>query len=149
MHLEIVRDPTLSNDTGTFGELLIDGKHFAYTCEQPWRDNAKGSSCIPVGDYTLLPYDLGAHGKTVVFHNPALNIYGTPDMIPPDKKATGRSLCEIHSANWPKELRGCVAPGVEIKNIPPNGTGVTSSKNTVAKLMALWGDRKGLTATIR
>ncbi|HWD29749.1 MAG TPA: DUF5675 family protein [Rhizomicrobium sp.] len=147
MHIEIVRDPATSDANGSYGRMLIDGAPFAFTVEQPWNDNAQGHSCIPAGDYALLPYDSPAHGETVVFHNPALNIYGTPAMIPAG--VAGRSLCEIHSANWPFQLKGCVAPGAQLTSIPPNGMGVTSSVATVTQLRLKWGDRKNLTATVR
>jgi hypothetical protein len=39
--------------------------------------------------------------------------------------------------------------GVAVTDIAPNGRGVTSSKATIAALMEKWGDRTGLTATIR
>jgi hypothetical protein len=146
MNLEIVRDGALSNATGTFGHMSIDGVAFCVTCEQLWNDNLEGHSCIPIGDYQLLPYLSPAHGPTVVFHNPALGIYGAPDMIPAGQ--TGRSLCEIHSANWPFQLKGCVAVGAIITNMPPNGMGVTQSVATLQQLEARWGDRTGLTATI-
>jgi Family of unknown function (DUF5675) len=147
MHLEITRHKKLSGPTGTFGALVIDGAVIAQTCEQPWNGNAPGASCIPPGDYELRPYDSGAHGATVVFHNPALNVYATLDLIP--RGRPGRSLCEIHSANWPFQLRGCVAVGARIEDMPPHGRGITDSVATLGKLMALWGDRHGLTATIR
>lgn len=146
MNLEIVRDSTLSNADGTFGHMSIDGVAFCVTCEQPWNDNLQGHSCIPVGTYQLLPYMSPAHGATVVFHNPALGIYGTPDMIPAGQQ--GRSLCEIHSANWPFQLKGCVAVGAIITSMPPNGMGITQSVVTLQALEARWGDRSGLTATI-
>ncbi len=146
MHIEIVRDRANSDANGTFGAMSIDGQPFCVTCEQPWNNNAQGHSCIPVGEYQLLPYNSDAHGHTVVFHNPALGIYGWPDLIPAGH--TGRSLCEIHSANWPDELQGCVAVGKVRADIQPKGMGVTSSKVTMNALMEKWGDRAGLTATI-
>ncbi len=147
MLIEIVRDATLSGPAGTFGHMFLDGQPFCVTCEQPWQDNLQGHSCIPLGEYQLIPYNSPAHGATVVFHNPALDIYGTPSMIPDG--VHGRSLCEIHNANWPFQLQGCVAVGAEIVMIPPNGRGVTSSVSTLQQLFAKWGDRSGLTAVIR
>jgi len=146
MHIEIIRDSNLSNATGTYGHMSIDGQPFCATCEQPWNDNQQGHSCIPVGDYQLLPYDSPAHGPTVVFHNPVLGIYGTPEMMPAGQQ--GRSLCEIHNANWPFQLKGCVAVGAVIANMPPNGLGVTQSVATLQSLRQQWGDRTRLTATI-
>ena len=125
MQLLICRNRMLSNDTGTFGTLSIDGQVFCVTCEQPWKNNLPNHSCVPEGDYQLLPYASPAHGPTIVFHNPTLGIYGTPEMIPAGK--TGRSLCEIHNANWPHQVQGCIAVGKQITEIPPNGRGVTNS----------------------
>ncbi len=82
MHIDIVRDPLLSTDTGTYGRLLIDNALFCVTCEQPWNNNKQGASSMPMGEYQLLPYNSPAHGHTFVFHNPKLDIYGTPALIP-------------------------------------------------------------------
>jgi hypothetical protein len=126
--------------------MSVDGEPFAQTCEQPWHDNIPDHSCIPAGTYQLLPYASPSHGPTVVFHNPDLGIYGTPGMIPAGK--SGRSLCEIHPANWPSQLEGCVAVGDAIADIPPHGRGVAHSKATFQSLQERWGDRSNLTATI-
>jgi len=147
MRLEIVRNAQLSDSAGTYGSLSIDGARFCATCEQPWNNNISNHSCIPAGDYELLPYQSPAHGPTVVFHNPALGIYGTPQMIPAGTH--GRSLCEIHNANWPYQLRGCVAVGKTLTELPPHGMGVTDSVATLKKLFKRWNDRSGLTAVIR
>lgn len=147
MLLEVVRNSSLSSSKGEYGTLYLDGKLFCFTCEQRWNDNKLASSCIPVGPYELRPYDSPAHGKTVVFHNPALNIYSTPELIP--KGVKGRSLCEIHNANWPFQLKGCIAVGRELISIAPNGLGVTSSVATFKELIGKLGDRSGLKAIVR
>lgn len=147
MHLEIVRDASLSSSKGEYGRMLIDGTLFCATCEQRWNDNKQGSSCIPIGTYQLLPFDSPAHGPTVVFHNPSLNIYGTPQMIP--KGVKGRSLCEIHNANWPFQLKGCLAVGEDLTVISPNGLGVTRSVLTFRRLMAVLDGQAVLTASVR
>jgi len=96
MHLEIIRSKRLSGAHGTFGKMLIDGVHFCFTTEQPWNDNKHGESCVPEGDYKLLPYNSASHGETVVFHNPELNIYGTPQMIPHGIDGRTGSTHEAH-----------------------------------------------------
>lgn len=147
MHLEVIRDGSLSSSKGEYGKLYLDGAFFCFTCEQRWNDNKIDSSCIPVGSYELLPYDSPAHGKTVVFHNPSLNIFGTKDLIP--KGTKGRSLCEIHNANWPFQLRGCIAVGKRLTDVAPHGLGVTSSVATFKELVSRLGNRIGLTAQLR
>jgi len=146
MNLKITRLQDKSSNTGTFGYMAIDGADFCCTCEQPWDDNKPDVSCIPPGDYDLQPYDSPKHGPTVVFHNPALGIYGTPEQIPAG--ATGRSLCEIHIGNYPSDVEGCVAVGREIIDGSEKGRMVTHSAETFASLRQKWGDRKRMTATI-
>ena len=62
MHILIVRSANLSSASGTFGALSIDGLAFCAIREQPWDNNIPGHSCIPEGEYRLLPYDAPAHG---------------------------------------------------------------------------------------
>jgi len=147
MLVEIVRETSLSSDSGEFGHLYVDGVLQCATCELPWRDNQRDASCIPEGEYQLLPFNSAAHGPTVVFHNPALGVYGTQEMIPADVSGA-RSLCEIHVANWPFQLRGCVGVGHNITDIPPNGRGVSRSADAFSALLAVIGPRPGLTARI-
>ena len=68
-------------------------------------------------------------------------------MIPPGVK--GRSLCEIHNANWPFQLKGCVAVGQRVMDIEPHGLGVNASVATFALLMGRIGLAQGMTATVR
>ena len=147
MHIEIVRNRSLSSPIGEYGRLLLDGELLCATCEQPWNDNRQGASCIPEGDYQLLHFDSPAHGHTVVFHNPKLNIFATPAQVPAG--VAGRSLCEIHNANWPFQLKGCVAVGQRLTDIEPHGLGVTSSVQTFGMLMGRLGLASAITATIR
>jgi hypothetical protein len=147
MQLTLTRDPTRSNANGTFGELAIDGVHFCQTVEQPWANNIPDHSCVPPGTYQLIPYDSQSHGKTVVLHNPALGIYGTQAMIPAGE--TGRTYCEIHVANWPSDVKGCIGVGSGYSaNLAPHGPAVTGSGPTFTALQAKWGDRSNLTLTI-
>lgn len=43
---------TLTSDQGTEGVLATDG-FFCKTLELPWRNNSKGLSCIPAGEYIV------------------------------------------------------------------------------------------------
>ena len=144
MHIEIRRH-TLAAD-GTFGDLYVDGDLLGHTCE---RTDVQ----LPAGDYQLLPHESNKEclakwkGLTVSFHNPALNVYAEQSMIPPGVHGS-RFDCLIHPANWPDELLGCVAPGIEVEQIPPHGWGVSGSRSVFDLLVRRWGDRNGLTATI-
>lgn len=147
MRIEITR--TRIEDSGVFGEMSLDGRPFCVTCEQPWRDNRKGASCIPAGDYQLFPWDSRRFGSVLVFVNPALLVYARESDIPSEQNGIARSACLIHAANWPFQLQGCVAIGRDIREIPPHGLGVSHSRGTLGYLSNRWGDRNGHTATIR
>lgn len=90
----------------TVGRLVLDG-HLLYSIEQPWVGNLQDHSCVPDGTYELIPYQSVKHGATWCLHNPALNIYGR-EPVP----LSGRSYCELHSANWAEQLKGCIAFGL-------------------------------------
>lgn len=106
MILEMV---THSDAQSTVGKLQAGSAHF-YTIEQPWNNNEQDKSCIPKGSYELIPYTSPVHGETYCLHNPLLNVYAPP--IVQTLPQGARTYCEIHSANFARELKGCIALGV-------------------------------------
>lgn len=42
-----------TGDQGTFGRIIAPRGLVLFTGEQPWRDNATGLSCIPLGTYRV------------------------------------------------------------------------------------------------
>ena len=130
---------TASTELATSGTLLAADSLF-HTIEQPWRNNLKGHSCVPVGTYDLIPYQSPRHGATWQLHNPALNIYGRGNV-----PEGGRSACEIHSANWAEQLEGCIALGLDDKPMFDPLTGkvepsIEGSRDAVAHLHAILGE---------
>lgn len=108
---------------GTNGTLSYRGEEICKTIELPWLDNQQDISCIPEGNYTPMIRDsikLGTH----------LSINGVP----------GRRNILLHPANNAlKELKGCIAPVMEISG---EGTGL-DSKMAMGKLMnVLYKDLK-------
>ena len=144
-HLDIIRHSKLGD--GTFSDVLWNGEYLFKLCERT-------STLIPPGEYQLLPHTSQKpclarwEGRTVAFHNPALNVYAEPAMIPPGVQGA-RFCCLIHPADWPFQLEGCGAPGHEILQLPPHGWGVDDSRDAFGLIVPLWGDRTGLTATIK
>lgn len=134
---------------GVFGSLDIDGEPFCVTTEQPWRDNAKGKSCVPAGEYELRPWDSQTFGSVVVLVSPTLMVYPREVDVPDGQRGIGRTSCLIHAANWPHQLQGCIAVGEQIRSVAPHGMAVTRSNPTLDRLRALWGDRKGHSLIIR
>ncbi|HWY33628.1 MAG TPA: DUF5675 family protein [Nitrosopumilaceae archaeon] len=108
--------------TSCLGELWIDGVFFCYTLERP-SVNTTGAElplCIPTGTYEVTPR-WSAHFKHAgVAGLEVLGINNVP----------GRTDIEVHPANWPTQLLGCVAVGDK-----QSQDYVGDSFNTFEKLM--------------
>jgi hypothetical protein len=91
---EVVRDG-MPNDAPVTGELLVEGQHFCYTIELPWRENARDVSCIPLGAYPVV-MAMSHH-----FGRPMPLYVGVP----------GRTAAELHAANTIADLLGCTGLG--------------------------------------
>jgi len=91
-----------SGPDGTFGVLTYEHA-FALTCEDPWRDNRVGESCIPPGHYEVLRCSKSPeYGFTPsVKYGDIFNVQNVP----------GRSLILIHRGNLPKDTEGCILVG--------------------------------------
>ncbi|HWG77834.1 MAG TPA: DUF5675 family protein [Steroidobacteraceae bacterium] len=101
-----LRSTSSRGDIAQVGTLAA-GNLTLSTIELPWRDNLAGRSCVPAGDYELLPYLSPKHGQTWRLHNPALGVWGrtlAPEGV--------RTEIEIHCANFARELQGCIAVGL-------------------------------------
>ena len=97
-------------ELGCFSELYINGEFIYYTVEQPWNDNKPFKSCVPVGDYDLIPFSSGRYGRTYALSNPELDV-----VVNMSEASKGqRYACLIHAANWASQLQGCIAPGREL-----------------------------------
>jgi len=119
---------------GVLGELFIDGVFQCYTIEQPWRDNRRFVSCIPDGEYFLIPYHSPKYGEVVAFTN-------ADDVVAYQHEANegDRYACLVHGANWSSQLQGCVALGQNISWGTHSGLRanimVTNSKGTLKKML--------------
>lgn len=88
----------LPHPTCTPGVLLIDGNLALTTIELPWLNNQHNVSAIPVGTYN-------------VQWDPFIGRYRLHDV--PD-----RTGIRIDVANYPAQLKGCIAIGFGLMNIP-------------------------------
>jgi len=104
------RDPVC-----TLGTIAVNALKLQ-TLERPWLHSdinvcgMKGISCVPVGTYKLVPHSSEAHPKVWALVNPKLGVYHWDNDIPMTC-ALARTMVLIHAANWPEELRGCIAVG--------------------------------------
>lgn len=90
----------------TMGRLVLPDR-ILFTIEQPWNNNTPGKSCVPDGEYDLLPHSSDDHPDVWALVNHALGVAHFPTAGVP------RAACLIHQANWARQLRGCIAPGLE------------------------------------
>jgi len=75
--------------------------------ERPWLDNLPFESCIPTGIYGLLPHTSPMYGECRVFIGGSVAI--NPDHV--GEGSAERFLCLVHSANYTRQLQGCLALG--------------------------------------
>lgn len=94
----------LSDNQGTFGSIRIGVKGFS-TAEPPWRDNKRGMSCLPEGEYPCVWAESPRYGWT--YHL---------------KKTEPRTNVLIHWGNWAgndeegmkSNTDGCILLGTKI-----------------------------------
>lgn len=83
-------------DTGTKGLLYTaENSYPFYTMENPWLDNRKTDSCIPLGTYTCKPVNSPRFGKTI-------EVTDVPN----------RSHILFHAGNSPDDTDGCILIGL-------------------------------------
>lgn len=94
---------TKSGDSGTFGVLTTDTGKSWHSGELPWRNNSRGYSCIPDGEYLCLWQYSPSHGRQV---------YHLQDV-------PCRTDVELHPGNWcgdiekgmKSDVKGCIILG--------------------------------------
>ena len=120
----------IENDYGTFG-VLLDGKvPFAVTLEQPWRNNQKNLSCIPMGWYTIERIESPKFGKTFEVRN-----------------VEGRSHILFHKGNIVEDTSGCILLGESFD--PVLGTnGIVNSGKAFREFMDRLEDEQFATLLI-
>lgn len=83
-----------SSSECVLGVLELDGKEICKTLELPWRDNQKGISCIPAGEYKLSPYPSSRFGEVYIVND-----------VP------NRTGILIHTGNTADDIEGCILVG--------------------------------------
>lgn len=117
----------------TLGALIVmdDGIQI-YSCktlELPWFQNKRRMSCIPVGMYEVIKRVSPNHGDH--FH-----IQNVPE----------RDMILMHSANFTRQLLGCIAPGKSHTDIDRDGLeDVTNSKLAMNELNEILPDKFKIT----
>lgn len=112
-------------DKQTLGEFKLYEKgkllFSCYTLELPWKNNQFQVSCIPKGEYEVVP-------RTSAKFKNHFHILDVPN----------RTYILFHSGNYYTQILGCVLLGDSLKDINSDGLkDVTNSKNTMKKLLKL------------
>ena len=102
-NLLIIRDTFTSKSV--LGKLYCNGEFMAHTLELPWKDNQKGVSCIPHGNYKC----------RVRYRNESGN-YDYVHLLVQDVK--DRSYILFHRGNYPSDSRGCILTGTHRAQTP-------------------------------
>ncbi|TOE34579.1 DUF5675 family protein [Vibrio parahaemolyticus] len=91
---------------GTYSTLhRTDGSKVCCVVERSWQNNAPSKSCIPEGSYTLFPHKSPKFGECYALESKDLGVTRQGPSL--------RTHILIHKANSPKQLQGCLAPGVD------------------------------------
>lgn len=115
MKILLVRD--FNSTECTLGRLHISAPGQDFECdtiERPWVPTPlsiggrKGESCVPRGTYQLERHSSEQHPDTWALVNSDLDVIHYEDRNRPN----ARALVLIHPANYARELRGCIAPGL-------------------------------------
>lgn len=126
---------TRNHPRATLGVLFVldeNGEEIfkASTLELPWKNNQVGISRIPEGQYPV-----------VYEHSPAFrrSLWELKDV-------PGRSEVKFHTANFARQLEGCIALGANHKDIDGDQIpDVTSSDPTMTKFHKALEDQQGKT----
>ena len=120
-----LRIKTWQMDDCTLG-ILTYGDFKCFTLELPWKDNELNVSCIPrTLGYKGEKHKSPANGDVIAITN-----------------VHNRTYIQIHSANFLRQLKGCIAVGDSVKFLDGDGLpDVTNSKNTLKKLLAVLPDK--------
>lgn len=110
-----------SDEDGTFGTLEIDNQVF-FTVERPWENNLPFKSCVAEGEYSLIPHKSDKYGNVLAMVSEKLGVthYKEPDSV--------RYACLIHTANYPKDVEGCIGLG---DNYIADKNMVTNSRQSI------------------
>lgn len=128
-HMKLTLLRSKQDDVCTFGALFAaDGTLICYTLEEPWRDNAKGVSCIPAGSY---PWFIRVSKKNGGTGHRAVD-------VPELKDVPNRTNVQIHIGNTLADTEGCILVG-SARGV---GAGISGSKLAFEKLMKEIGDVK-------
>ena len=134
MLLTIERHPMVYQG-GTLSNLMSeDGEIACFTLERAWLDNRPSISCVPAGEYELIPHIGPKYQDTWALRGRTVSV--VPD---PDYERWG---ILFHAANYHYQLAGCIAPGYTAGMVAtgnPPSVGVFSSRPAMEEIEIVLG----------
>lgn len=104
MSIRLIRDDL--SEAGTHGTFELGGQTW-HSLEREDQGNRPFTSCIPMGEYDLIPFDSPKYGPCFIMVNEDLNVYAFEDS--PGRPESGRYLCLfVHRGNYVRNFVGCV-----------------------------------------
>jgi hypothetical protein len=140
LHLTRLRD----DGVRTTGKLTV-GDLVLHTIERPWLNNNPANdgddliSCVPPGQYLLVPHASAKFGKTWALVNHKLQVVHQPADIPRNATGNWRAAILIHTGNWVRDVIGCIAVGLGANHPAKDEPMVTQSRQAMALLRETLG----------
>jgi hypothetical protein len=101
--IELIRDD--KSEKGTHGTFFLIDKTW-HSLEPPDLGNKPYESCIPQGEYDLIPFSSPKYGDCYIMVNEDLNVWKFEDS--PGRPDDGRFLCLfVHRGNEVENFVGC------------------------------------------
>lgn len=120
------------NINGTFSDVMSGGRFLGVSVERPWNDNKRFVSCVPAGEYKLIPYNSTSYGFVYLLSNPELGVYPFEEQCKSNKDRYGCIF--VHKGSYPHNFQGCIGIGdeyIESMNM------VKNTKNTCKSVISL------------
>lgn len=130
--------------TRTTGKLFV-GDHVLHTIERPWQNNDPANdgdeliSCVPPGQYLLVPHRSKEFGQTWALVNHKLQVVHQPADFPAQRTGNWRAAILIHHGNWVRDVIGCIAVGKGAMHPAKDEPMVTQSRQAMALLREILG----------
>lgn len=109
------------DDFGGKFSLLEAGDVSLWIMEREWNGNRRNVSCVPRGNYKLVPHHGTKYPNTWALKGLTVAGGDVPD------RSKARFACVIHSAKHPTDLEGCLAPAEAISS---HGQAINSRQAT-------------------
>ncbi len=137
LSLHIIRHEHSKVQTLGYLYILNSNEDILFSCntlELPYLENKRNISCVPIGEY-----------KCVLEYSDRFkkNLWEL-------KNVPNRSECKFHSANYFKQLNGCIALGSDFKDVNSDGwKDIINSKDTMNEFHEVLKDIKEIILTIK